>query len=119
MFDSLNIVERKALASIGLRILGIKYDGRIRTNEPDIYNLFVDFFYAETQEEIMPILQELINIDQSSATEIASSLSNLEKDNFRRYLVDRSNNNAKMMIAIAFFMKNIGFNNSYFSNTDR
>lgn len=43
MLDTLSIKQKKALALVGLSILGISYGGRIRTNEPDIYALFVDF----------------------------------------------------------------------------
>ena len=37
MLDTLSIKQKKALALVGLSILGISYGGRIRTNEPDIY----------------------------------------------------------------------------------
>ena len=47
MLDTLSIKQKKALALVGLSILGISYGGRIRTNEPDIYALFVDFFYVD------------------------------------------------------------------------
>ena len=71
MFDTLSDNQKKALARVGLGIMGISYGGRIRTNEPDIYALFVDFFYVDSQEEIIPILQDIIRMDQSEATEIA------------------------------------------------
>ena len=50
MFDTLSDNQKKALARVGLGIMGISYGGRIRTNEPDIYALFVDFFYVDSQE---------------------------------------------------------------------
>ena len=62
MLDTLSIKQKKALALVGLSILGISYGGKIRTNEPDIYSLFVDFFYVDSQEEILPILQDIINM---------------------------------------------------------
>jgi hypothetical protein len=40
MLDTLSDKQKKALANVGLSILGISYGGRIRTNEPDIYALF-------------------------------------------------------------------------------
>ena len=109
MFDSLTNTEKKAIAHIGLGILGIKTGGRIRTNEPAIYNLFVDVFDVCSQEEILPILQELMTIDQDSATRICASLSYSEKDEFRRYLIAAAEGDNRTLLATAFFMKNIGF----------
>ena len=114
MLDTLSIKQKKALALVGLSILGISYGGRIRTNEPDIYALFVDFFYVDSQEEILPILQDIINMTQNEATEIAKQLSNREKDEFRTYMVDAAGNDSRRLLAIASFMQNIGFNSSYF-----
>ena len=37
MLDTLSDNQKKALARVGLGIMGISYGGRIRTNEPDIY----------------------------------------------------------------------------------
>lgn len=82
------IKQKKALALVGLSILGISYGGRIRTNEPDIYALFVDFFFVDSQEEILPILQDIVSMNRDEAIEIAKQLSNREKDEFRTYMVD-------------------------------
>ena len=60
MLDTLSFYQKKALAHVGLSILGISYGGRIKTNEPDVFALFVDFFYVDSQEEILPILQDII-----------------------------------------------------------
>ena len=120
MFDTLSNTQKKALARVGLGIMGISYGGRIRTNEPDIYALFVDFFYVDSQEEIIPILQDIIRMDQSEATEIGSDklgtnrIGNREKDEFRTYMVDAARNDGRRLLAIAAFMQNIGFNSSYF-----
>jgi hypothetical protein len=114
MFETLTIRQKKALARVGLGILGISYGGRIRTNEPDVYAMFVDFFNVDSQEEIMPILQDIININQEEATEIAKQLSNREKDEFRCYMVDAAGKDGRRLLAIAVFMQNIGFNSSYF-----
>jgi hypothetical protein len=76
--------------------------------------LFVDFFYVDSQEEILPILQDIISIDQEEATEIAKQLSNREKDEFRTYMIDAAGNDGRRLLAIAAFMQNIGFNSSYF-----
>ena len=83
LLDTLNFKQKKALAHVGLSILGISFGERIRTNEPDIFALFVDFFYVDSQEEILPILQDIIKMNQDEATEIAKQLSNREKDEFR------------------------------------
>ena len=88
MLDTLSIKQKKALALVGLSILGISYGGRIRTNEPDIYALFVDFFFVDSQEEILPILQDIVSMNRDEAIEIAKQLSNREKDEFRTYMVD-------------------------------
>ena len=114
MLDTLSIKQKKALALVGLSILGISYGGRIRTNEPDIYALFVDFFFVDSQEEIMPILQDIIRMDQGEATVIAKQLSNREKDEFRTYMVDVAGGDSRRLLALASFMQNIGFNSSYF-----
>lgn len=114
MFDTLSNIQKKALARVGLGIMGISYGGRIKTNAPDIYALFVDFFYVDSQEEIMPILQDIIRMDQDFATDIAKQLSNREKDEFRTYMVDTARNDSRRLLAIAAFMQNIGFNSSYF-----
>ena len=114
MFDTLSDNQKKALARVGLGIMGISYGGRIRTNEPDIYALFVDFFYVDSQEEIMPILQDIIRMDQGEATEIAKQLSNREEDEFRTYMVDVADGDSIRLLALASFMQNIGFNSSYF-----
>ena len=114
MLDTLSIKQKKALALVGLSILGISYGGKIRTNEPDIYALFVDFFYVDSQEEILPILQDIISMNQDEATEIAKQLSNREKDEFRTYMVDAAGNDSRRLLALASFMQNIGFNSSYF-----
>ena len=106
MLDTLSDNQKKALARVGLGIMGISYGGRIRTNEPD--------FYVDSQEEILPILQDIIRMDQSEATEIAKQLSNREKDEFRTYMVDAARNDGRRLLAIAAFMQNIGFNSSYF-----
>ena len=114
MFDTLSDNQKKALARVGLGIMGISYGGRIRTNEADIYALFVDFFYVDSQEEIMPILQDIIRMDQGEATEIAKQLSNREKDEFRTYMIDAVGGDSRRLFALAAFMQNIGFNSSYF-----
>ena len=84
MLDTLSIKQKKALALVGLSILGISYGGRIRTNEPDIYALFVDFFFVDSQEEIFPILQDIVSMNQDEAIEIAKKLKNSEKDKLRK-----------------------------------
>lgn len=114
MLDTLSINQKKALALVGLGIMGISNGGKIRTNEPDVYSLFVDFFYIDSQEEIYPILQDIINIDQPEAIEIAKQLSNREKDEFRTYMIDAAGGDSRKLLAIAAFMQNIGFNSSYF-----
>lgn len=114
MLDTLSFNQKKALAHVGLSILGISYGGRIRTNEPDIYALFVDFFYIDSQEEILPILQDIINMNKDEATEIAKQLSNREKDEFRTYMIDAVGGDSRRLLALAAFMQNIGFNSSYF-----
>lgn len=85
MLDTLSFYQKKALAHVGLSILGISYGGRIKTNESDVFALFVDFFYVDSQEEILPILQDIIAMNQEEAMEIAKQLSNREKDEFRTY----------------------------------
>ena len=114
MLDTLSIKQKNALALVGLSILGISYGGKIRTNEPDIYALFVDFFYVDSQEEIFPILQDIINMNKDDATEIAKQLSNREKDEFRTYMVDAVGGDSRKLLALAAFMQTIGFNSSYF-----
>lgn len=114
MLDTLSDKQKKALANVGLSILGISYGGRIRTNEPDIYALFVDFFYVDSQEDIFPILQDIINMNKDEVTEIAKQLSNREKDEFRTYIVDAIGGDSRRLLALAAFMQNIGFNSSYF-----
>ena len=116
MLDSLSDKQKKAMARVALGILGVSYGGHIRTNEPDIYSMFVDFFYVDSQEEIFPILQDIIRIDDSQATEIAKQLSNREKDEFRRYMIDASGKDVRRLLALAGFMKSIDFNASYFDN---
>ena len=71
MLDTLSFNQKKALAHVGLSILGISYGGRIKTNEPDVFALFVDFLYVDSQEEIIPILLDIIAMSQEEATEIA------------------------------------------------
>ena len=114
MFDTLSNNQKKALARIGLGIMGISYGGKIKTNEPDIYALFVDFFYVDSQEEILPILKDIVSMNQAEATEIAKQLSNREKDEFRTYMVDVAGGDSRRLLALATFMHNIGFNSSYF-----
>jgi hypothetical protein len=114
MLDTLDIKQKKALALFGLSILGISYGGRIKTNEPDVFALFVDFFYIDSQEEILPILQDIIALSQEEATEIAKQLSNREKDEFRNYMIDTAGKDERKLLAIAMLMQNIGFNSSYF-----
>lgn len=114
MLDTLDIKQKKALALFGLSILGISYGGKINTNETDIYNLFVDFFYVDSQEEILPILHDIVAMDKKEAIDIAKQLSNREKDEFRTYMLDSACNDSKRLLAIVSFMQNIGFNSSYF-----
>ena len=76
MLDTLTIKQKKALALVGLSILGISYGGRITTNEPDIYALFVDFFYVDSQEEIFPILQDIINAEMMCLVSTREGMSN-------------------------------------------
>lgn len=114
MLDTLSFYQKKALAHVGLSILGISYGGRIKTNEPDVFALFVDFFYVDSQEEILPILQDIIAMNQEEAMEIAKQLSNREKDEFRTYMVDAASWDSRSLLALATFMQNIGFNSSYF-----
>lgn len=114
MLDVLNNSEKKAIARVLLGILSLKTDGRIRTNDPDIYNLFVDLFYVETQEEIFPIIKEIVNIEELDAAKVISSLSNKDKDEIRKYLMNKAEGNKQVIIAIALLMKTIGFNTSYF-----
>lgn len=114
MLDTLSFYQKKALAHVGLSILGISYGGRIKTNESDVFALFVDFFYVDSQEEILPILQDIIAMNQEEAMEIAKQLSNREKDEFRTYMVDAASEDSRRLLALATFMQNIGFNSSYF-----
>ncbi len=114
MFDTLDEKQKIALARVGLGILGVSYGGRIRTNEPDVYAMFVDFFNVDSQEEIIPILHDIIKVDQNEATNIAKELSNREKDEFRTYMVDAAGKDGRRLLAIAAFMQTIGFNSSYF-----
>ena len=114
MLDTLDIKQKKALALFGLSILGISYGGKIKTNEADIYSLFVDFFYVDSQDEILPILHDIVAMDKIEAIDIAKQLSNREKDEFRTYMVDTADNDSRRLLAIATFMQNIGFNSSYF-----
>ncbi len=114
MLETLTIHQKKALARVGLGIFGTSTGGRIRTNEPDVYALFVDFFNVDSQEEIIPILHDIINITEEEATNIATQLSNREKDEFRGYMIDAAGGDGRRLLAIAMFMKSIGFNSSYF-----
>lgn len=114
MLDTLSFYQKKGLAHVGLSILGISYGGRIKTNEPDVFALFVNFFYVDSQEEIFSILQDLIAMSQEEAMEIAKQLSNREKDEFRTYMVDAASGDSRRLLALATFMQNIGFNSSYF-----
>lgn len=114
MLDTLSFYQKKALAHVGLSILGISYGGRIKTNESDVFALFVDFFYVDSQEEILPILQDIIAMNQEEAMEIAKQLSNREKDEFRTYMVDAASGDSRRLLALSTFMQNIGFNSSYF-----
>ena len=114
MLETLTIYQKKALARVGLGIFGTSTGGRIRTNEPEVYALFVDFFYIDSQEEILPILQDIINMNKDEATEIAKQLSNREKDEFRTYMIDAVGGDSRRLLALAAFMQNIGFNSSYF-----
>ena len=110
MFVLLSREKKIALARLGLGILGIKYGGRVRTNEPDIYSLFVEFFGVSTQEQIMPILQEIMSMDQDRATQIATSVSHYNKDVFRKFLLSNINQrDGQTMLAVALTLKNIGF----------
>lgn len=54
MLDTLSVKQKKALALVGLSILGISYGGRIRTNEPDIYALFVNFIKMDRERGNRP-----------------------------------------------------------------
>lgn len=114
MLDTLSFKQKKALAHVGLSILGMSYGGRIKTNEPDIFALFVDFFYVDSEAEVLPILQDIIAMTQEEATDIAKELSNREKDEFRTYIVDAVGGDSRRLLALATFMQNIGFNSSYF-----
>lgn len=114
MLDTLSFYQKKGLAHVGLSILGISYGGRIKTNEPDVFALFVNFFYVDSQEEIFSILQDLIAMSQEEAMEIAKQLSNREKDEFHTYMVDAASGDSRRLLALATFMQNIGFNSSYF-----
>ena len=109
MFNSLTLNEKEALGRIGLGIFGIATGGRIRTNDPNIYNLFVDMFGVSSQEEIIPILQRIMRIDQSSATLTASNLTYVEKDEFRKYMISKCNNDMHLLLPLAGFMQSIGF----------
>lgn len=99
MLDTLSFYQKKALAHVGLSILGISYGGRIKTNESDVFALFVDFFYVDSQEEILPILQDIIAMNQEEAMEIAKQLSNREKDEFRTYMVDAASVDSRRLLA--------------------
>ena len=99
MLDTLSFYQKKTLAHVGLSILGISYGGRIKTNEPDVFALFVDFFYVDSQEEILPILQDIIAMNQEEAMEIAKQLSNREKDEFRTYMVDAASGDSRRLLA--------------------
>ena len=114
MLESLDSRQKKAMARIGLGIMGISYGGKIRTNEPDIFGLFVDLFHVYSQEDLFPILHDIIKIDQNEAIYIARQLSNQEKDEFRSYMVDHANGDSRRLLAVAMLMHNIGFNSSYF-----
>jgi len=99
LLDTLSFYQKKALAHVGLSILGISYGGRIKTNEPDVFALFVDFFYVDSQEEILPILQDIIAMNQEEAMEIAKQLSNREKDEFCTYMVDAASGDSRRLLA--------------------
>jgi len=109
MLSLLENRQKEALARVGLGILGIANNGKIRTNDPNIFSLFVDLFDVSTQEEIFPILQRILKLEQDEATNIIAALSYEHKDVFRKYLIEKANGDNRVLLAIAFFMREIGF----------
>lgn len=111
--QKLTMQQIDALARIGLGIFGVANDGHIRTNVPNVYHLFVDFYGVSSQEEILPILKRVIQLDQEKATSIVTTLNQETKNWFRQYLLDGANNDGKTLLAIAVFMRNIRFDPNY------
>lgn len=109
MFISLSTRERDALAYVALCMFGTRYGGRIRTNEPDIHSVFVDFFNVYTQEDILPVFQRLMQLNQSDATRIITNSSWEVKNEFRSYMLDRARGDGRVTLAVACFMQNVGF----------
>ena len=50
----------------------------------------MDFFYVDSQEEILPILQDIIAMRQEEAKEIDKQLSNRQKDEIRTNMIEET-----------------------------
>lgn len=108
MFSALTTLQKEAIAFVGLSILGASYGGKIRTNEPDIFSLFVDLFDVNSQEDIFPILQNILQLGQENATAIISQLNINARNEFREYMLAKSKNDSRRLLALACVMQNIG-----------
>ena len=109
MFLLLSHKKKLALARISLGIFGIANSGRIRTNDPNIYAMFHDFFGVNSQEEIIPILREIMSIDQTEAENIARGISNHNLGTFRDYMLSKIPGLNAQSLALASFLQSVGF----------
>lgn len=110
MFDSLYDLQRKAVASLALKVIGLQTGGHIDPHDPVIFGLFVDFFGALSQEEILPIMQDVCRIGQGEAEVIVSSLDNDVKRQFKYFMLDIIGDDKKAYMALALILYRIGLN---------
>jgi hypothetical protein len=109
MFLLLSHKKKLALARIALGIFGLTNSGRIRTNDPDTYAMFCDFFGVSSQEEILPILQDIMKLDQREAESIAREISNHNLGIFRNYMLSKIPGLNVQSLALASFLQNVGY----------
>ncbi len=109
MFEHLNTLQKEAIAKLALSIIGTQTNGRIRTNDPVVFGLFVDLFGVLSQEDILPLLKEIIQMSSSKAAMIASSLDNDTKCQFKYYMQDiLGRDDARTLLSLAIVLRQMG-----------
>ena len=109
MFEHLSILQKEALARLALSIVGLQTDGHIRTCDPVVFGLFVDFFGTLSQEDILPLLAEITRMDSKAATSVASNLDNDTKCRFKYYMQDLlGREDSRTLFALAIVLQQIG-----------
>lgn len=107
MFVSATTYEKFCLVKLAMSIIGVSLQGRVRSNDPLVFALFVDTFNVFTQEEIRPIMLSVAKIEYDTAIETVSALSEELQNELQYYLLKISGDDFGLLAHTSLLIKRI------------